>query len=218
MTGKGAIACTHPLIGRPVRPLFAHRQRPDRGIRLPDRRRLQARRDRDQALPADRRPGKPLIHLDIVAEEIGRTTRTEVALWGDARAGAAGPCRGALRRRRRARRSAEYWCAEVARAHGRNGARGAADRLKSDETPINVGAPDGRAQPAHAGGRDPRRRRRLRRPLGRAALRHQAGRPALHRRPRLRLDRLRPARRDGRAARRARRAASSASPATAAST
>ena len=39
-------------VGRPVRPLFAHCQRPDRGVGLPDRRRLQARRDRDQTLRA----------------------------------------------------------------------------------------------------------------------------------------------------------------------
>jgi len=30
-------------------------------------------------------PGKPLIHIDILAEEIGRTTRTDVALVADAR-------------------------------------------------------------------------------------------------------------------------------------
>ena len=33
-------------------------------------------------------PGKvPLIHLDVLEEELGRTTRTEVPLWGDAQAG-----------------------------------------------------------------------------------------------------------------------------------
>ena len=31
--------------------------------------------------------GVPFIHLDIVAEEIGRTTATDVALWGDAAEG-----------------------------------------------------------------------------------------------------------------------------------
>ena len=31
--------------------------------------------------------GKTIIHLDIVAEEFGRTMESEVALWGDARAG-----------------------------------------------------------------------------------------------------------------------------------
>ena len=31
--------------------------------------------------------GVPLIHLDVLEEELGRTTRTEVSLWGDAQAG-----------------------------------------------------------------------------------------------------------------------------------
>ena len=39
-----------PALGRPVRPLFADRQRADRGLGLSRRRRLQARRDRHQAL------------------------------------------------------------------------------------------------------------------------------------------------------------------------
>ena len=53
-----------PAVGRPVRPLFAHRQRPDRGVGLPDRRRMQARRDRDQALrtAAGPHPGDPSRH------------------------------------------------------------------------------------------------------------------------------------------------------------
>jgi acetolactate synthase-1/2/3 large subunit len=38
------------------------------------------------ALPA---PGTPLIHLDVLAEEIGHWARTDVGLWGDAREGLA---------------------------------------------------------------------------------------------------------------------------------
>src|SRR5262245_37836371 len=30
-------------------------------------------------------PGKPLIHVDVLPEEIGRTTRADIALTGDAR-------------------------------------------------------------------------------------------------------------------------------------
>ena len=41
-----------PALGRTVRPLFADRQRADRGVGLPAGRRLQARRNRDQALCA----------------------------------------------------------------------------------------------------------------------------------------------------------------------
>ena len=32
-------------------------------------------------------PGTPLVHLDVVAEELGRWARTDVGLWGDAREG-----------------------------------------------------------------------------------------------------------------------------------
>ena len=52
LSGKGAIPCTHRLSVGAVRPLQPHRQRADRGVRLPARGRLQARRDRDQALRA----------------------------------------------------------------------------------------------------------------------------------------------------------------------
>src|SRR5262249_37305897 len=81
--------------------------------------------------------GKPAIHIDILPEEIGRTTRAEVALAADARlaledlAAALGDGAGA-----RARRQA-YTGEVPARIAACRAA--AADRLKSDETPINVG-------------------------------------------------------------------------------
>jgi thiamine pyrophosphate-dependent acetolactate synthase large subunit-like protein len=53
MSGKGAIACSHPLSGRAVRTLFAHRQRSGRRLRRADCGRLQARRDPDAPLSAD---------------------------------------------------------------------------------------------------------------------------------------------------------------------
>ncbi len=71
LSGKGAIACTHPLSAGHLRTLHADRQRSDRGVGLHPGGRLQARRDRDQALHLPP-PGRTLIHLDIVAEEIGR--------------------------------------------------------------------------------------------------------------------------------------------------
>ena len=55
----------HPsAFGRALRPLFAHRQRIDRGFGLPRRRRLQARRDCDQALcvAAGNHPADPSRH------------------------------------------------------------------------------------------------------------------------------------------------------------
>ena len=84
MSGKGAIACTHPLSAG----LFGRYSRIANDLiaasdalivvgcklgEIPTR--------RFQLIP----PGKPLIHIDILAEEIGRTTRTDVALVADAR-------------------------------------------------------------------------------------------------------------------------------------
>jgi acetolactate synthase I/II/III large subunit len=82
-------------------------------------------------------PGKTLIHIDIEPAEIGRTTRTEVALVGDAGL-ALEDLSAALGdgKRRLAARAA--WLAQVPRrmAAWRESAR---DRLESKERPINVG-------------------------------------------------------------------------------
>ena len=200
MSGKGAIACTHPLSAG----LFGRYSRIANDLvaasdalivvacklgEIPTR--------RFQLIP----PGKPLIHIDILAEEIGRTTRTDVALVADARL-ALQDLAAALSDGGTARAKRQPWCAEVPSRMGK-WHEGAADRLKSSETPINVGRLMGELNAHHAGRCDPRGGRRLRRPLGRAAVRHQARRTAFHRRPRLRVDRLRPARLDGRAACRA---------------
>ena len=169
---------------------------------MPDRGRLQARRDRDQALraaaaahaadpPRHRRRGDRPLHP------------AEIALWGDARAGledlAAALSDGARGRPRGASRL----CRRDRAAHGEMGGRrrAAAQFARPADHMARLMR---RAERDPAGRRDPGRRRRLRRPLGRAAVRHQASGPAFHRRPRLRLDRLRPARRHRRAAGRAR--------------
>jgi acetolactate synthase-1/2/3 large subunit len=119
-----------------VRPLLADRQRSDRSLRRADRGRLQARRNPDAALQLIP-PGKPLIHIDILAEEIGRTTRTDVALVSDARL-ALQDLAAALSDGGTARAKRQPWCAEVP-ARMAKWAEGAADRLKSKDTPINVG-------------------------------------------------------------------------------
>src|SRR5947207_2049921 len=86
MSGKGGIACTHPLsvglFGRYSRIANELIEASDClvviGCKLGE---IATKR---YALPPQT---IPLIHLDIVAEEIGRCRTAEVALWGDARAG-----------------------------------------------------------------------------------------------------------------------------------
>jgi acetolactate synthase I/II/III large subunit len=86
MSGKGGIACTNPLsvglFGRYSRIANDLIEASDClivvGCKLGE---IATKRF---ALPP---PHIPVIHLDIVAEEIGRCVPAEVALWGDARAG-----------------------------------------------------------------------------------------------------------------------------------
>ena len=136
MSGKGAIACTHALsaglFGRYDRIANALIGASDClivvGCKLGE-----IATKRFALIP----PGKPIIHIEIDATEIGRTTRTEVALVGDARltlqalAAELGDGRAAARGR-------AGYVAELPRrmAEWRTGA---ADRLESKETPINVG-------------------------------------------------------------------------------
>ena len=136
MSGKGAIACTHPLsaglFGRYSRIANDLIAASDAlivvGCKLGE---IPTRRFQ---LPPAR---KPLIHIDILAEEIGRTTRADVALWADARPG----CRISPRRCPMAAR------ARAARPLCRRGAARmmawdgrAAPRLNSKRGPINVAA------------------------------------------------------------------------------
>ena len=193
-------------LGRAVRPLLAHRQRSGRGLRRADRGRLQARRNPDAALPAD--PAGQAAHPH---RHPRRGDRPHHAHRRGARrrraARAAGPRRGAVRRRHGAR-EAPAVVRRGALAHGQM-ARRRGGPAQVEREADQCRPPDGRTERHHAGRCDPGRGRRLRRPLGRAPVRHQARRPPLHRRPRLCLDRLRPARLDGRAARGGRSAASS---------
>ena len=133
LSGKGAIACAHPLsVG-----LFGRYSRIANdlidaadclvvvGCKLGE---IATKR---YVLPPR---GVPLIHLDIVAEEIGRCARADVALWGDARAGledlttelsgAGSAARAALAGEVADRMAA--WRAEVA------------DRMTTSERPVNM--------------------------------------------------------------------------------
>lgn len=86
MSGKGAIACTHPLsaglFGRYSR--IANDLIASADLLLVVGCKLgEIATKRYALLPAN----VPIIHLDIAAEEFGRTAPAAVALWGDAREG-----------------------------------------------------------------------------------------------------------------------------------
>jgi len=88
MSGKGGIACTHPLsaglFGRYSR--IANELIAESDCLLVVGCKLgEIATKRFALIP----PNVPMIHLDILAEEIGRTTKADVALWGDAREGLA---------------------------------------------------------------------------------------------------------------------------------
>jgi acetolactate synthase-1/2/3 large subunit len=136
MSGKGAIACSHShsagLFGRYDRIANALISASDCllvvGCKLGE-----IATKRFALIP----PGKPLIHVEVVPDEIGRTTRTDVALAGDAKltlqdlAAALGNGKAAATKR-------AAYVAELPKrmAEWRAGAK---DRLESKESPINVG-------------------------------------------------------------------------------
>ncbi|MBI4182933.1 MAG: thiamine pyrophosphate-binding protein [Proteobacteria bacterium] len=136
MSGKGALACVHPLsvglFGRYSRIandliaesdcLFAV------GCKLGE---IATRRF--QIIPE----GVPLIHLDVLAEEIGRHQRVAVALWADARAGLEDLV-GELRPKARALRERRApYLADIARRKAAWRADAEA-RLTSAERPIGM--------------------------------------------------------------------------------
>jgi len=136
MSGKGAIACTHSLSAG----LFGRYSRIANdlvtaadcllvvGCKLGE-----VATRRFQLIGVE----KQVIHVEVLPEEIGRTTRAEVALTGDAGltladlSAALGD--GTARLARRA-----DWIAEVPRRMAA-WRRDAADRLEATETPINIG-------------------------------------------------------------------------------
>ena len=86
MTGKGAIACSEPLnaglFGRYDR--IANTLIDESDLLLVVGCKLGEIATKRFTVPG---PGKRVIHLDILAEEFGRTLEPELALWGDVRAG-----------------------------------------------------------------------------------------------------------------------------------
>lgn len=137
LSGKGAIACTHPLsaglFGRYSRIANELIEASDClivvGCKLGE-----IATKRFQLFNGH----APVIHVEVLPEEIGRTTRTDHALVGDARLALddlSAALRGEAAKARAAR--AEYAAEVPARmAKWRDSA---SDRLLSDEVPINMG-------------------------------------------------------------------------------
>ena len=82
-------------------------------------------------------PGKNLIHLDIVAEEMGRTYAPTLKLWGDARAGLEDLWAG-LEVRSVALSAARDGYLKEVNDKMNEWRASVADRITSDETPINM--------------------------------------------------------------------------------
>jgi acetolactate synthase-1/2/3 large subunit len=133
MTGKGAIACTDPLsaglFGRYDR--IANALIAESDLLLVIGCKLGEIATKRYTVPA---AGKTVIHMDIVAEEFGRTYRPSVLLWADAKAGIE-DLQEALRGEGAAAR-ADY-VAEVARRMA-EWRKAVVERTGSSERPINV--------------------------------------------------------------------------------
>ena len=136
VSGKGGIPCTHALSAG----LFGRYDRIANGLIAKSDCLLvvgcklgEIATKRFQLIP----PGKPLIHVEIDPTEIGRTTRTDVGLAGDAKLTLEALAQALEDGGRRAAARAAY-CAEVPQLMA-EWRQGAADRLQSTETPINVG-------------------------------------------------------------------------------
>jgi acetolactate synthase I/II/III large subunit len=137
LSGKGAIACTHALsaglFGRYARIANDLIERSDClivvGCKLGE---IATRRF--QLFGGE----TPVVHLEVLPEEIGRTTRTDVALVGDARLGLQDLADALWTERKRSVSSRADYVAEVPARMAR-WRKDAADRLESTETPINMG-------------------------------------------------------------------------------
>jgi acetolactate synthase-1/2/3 large subunit len=136
MSGKGGIACTHPLnvglFGRYARIANELIEASDClivvGCKLGE---IATKR---YALPPRH---IPLIHLEIVAEEIGRCFPPEVALWGDARAGLEDLAEALADNAARARSARADYVAEIPRRMAA-WEEEASPRLNSRDRPVHM--------------------------------------------------------------------------------
>ena len=136
MSGKGGIACTHPLsvglFGRYSR--IANELIEASDCLLVIGCKLGEIATKRYALPPET---IPLIHLDIVAEEIGRCRTADVALWGDARAGLEDLAEALAGEAKSARAARADYVAEIPSRMG-SWRDEAAARLHSKERPIHM--------------------------------------------------------------------------------
>jgi acetolactate synthase-1/2/3 large subunit len=135
LSGKGAIPCGHELsaglFGRFSR--YANELIESADCLLAVGCKLGEIATKRYTLPL---PGTPLIHLDIVAEEIGRWARTSIGLWGDARAGLSDLATALEPGGPSGDRSAYLLEVRRRRAAWERDARA---RYESDEVPIDMG-------------------------------------------------------------------------------
>ena len=136
MSGKGGIACTHPLsvglFGRYSR--IANELIEASDCLLVVGCKLGEIATKRYSLP---RGSIPLIHLDILAEEIGRCRSTEVALWGDAKAGLEDLAEELSDEKKWASAARADYIAQIPNRMSK-WREDAAARLNSDERPIHM--------------------------------------------------------------------------------
>jgi len=136
LTGKGAIACTSPLNAG----LFGRYDRIANGLiaesdcLLVVGCKLGEIATKRYTVPA---PGAPVIHLDIVAEEMGRTYAPALKLWGDAKAGLEDLI-AALGATAAAQKTGRAAYLEDVAARMAAWREDVSDRLHSDETPVHM--------------------------------------------------------------------------------
>ncbi len=135
LSGKGAIACTSPLsvglFGRYDR--IANDLMEDSDCLLVIGCKLGEIATKRYTLPS---PGKTLIHLDCVAEEIGRTYAPTMPLWGDAREGIRDLT--AALKDKKLPTARKTWC-DDALTKMNTWRDMAKERLTSEETPVSMG-------------------------------------------------------------------------------
>jgi len=136
MSGKGAVACTDTLsaglFGRYDR--IANKLIEEADTLLVIGCKLGEIATKRYTVPPK---GKRIIHLEILAEEIGRTIEPQVALWGDALAGIE-DLHTALSDGKVARASRQDYCAQVAHRM-RDWRESVQGRYSSDEVPVSMG-------------------------------------------------------------------------------